>query len=153
MLSIHATIRKDQYAAAFPYGLRSPLAKRFNGCRQSFFSIRNWKQHGQGDCPEVSHRNMPDLLQLNVRQDGAGKFEHMTVFGSFSQKILLTANVTFQGHHHFLADGVNGRIGYLSEKLFEIVINELRPAGEHCQRGVGAHGTYCLFAVFSHGGH
>ena len=42
------------------------------------------------------------------------------------QKVRAWANVRHQGHHQFFANGVDGRIGHLSEGLLEVVIEHAR---------------------------
>ena len=61
-------------------------------------------------------------------------------FGCF-QQIPLWPDVTFQSHHDFFADGIDGWIGYLGEELLEIVVQHARLVRHHGQSAVVAHRT------------
>ena len=57
------------------------------------------------------------------------------------EQVALRPDGGFEGGDELLADGVEGRVGHLGEKLGEIVVEKARPLGEHGNRGVGAHGA------------
>ena len=58
--------------------------------------------------------------------------------GRFEQ-VAFGADVAFQRHDHVLADGVDGRVGYLGEQLLEIVVEHAWLVGHHRQGAVVAH--------------
>ena len=55
-----------------------------------------------------------------------------------------------QRHHQFLADRVDRRVGDLREFLFEVVVQQLGPVGQHGGGDVTAHGADRVFAVDRH---
>ena len=49
------------------------------------------------------------------------------------------SDILEEGHHHLLADGVDGRVGHLGELLAEIVEERLRTFCQNSQRRVISH--------------
>ena len=62
------------------------------------------------------------------------------LLGGF-QQIAFRADVTFQRHHHFFANGIDGRVGYLRKQLFEIIVDHARLVRQTGQRRIVTHGA------------
>ncbi len=86
-----------------------------------------------------------------VGQDGMRHPQPMGVLLGGFQQIALGADVALQRHDHFLADGVDGRVGYLGKTLFEIVVDHARLVGHHRKRGVVAHGSQGVAQLLDEG--
>ena len=61
-----------------------------------------------------------------------------------------TTDVLGEGHHEFLADRVDGRVGYLGELLTEVVEEYLRFVADNSQRSIVTHGSYRLLTCSTH---
>ena len=91
------------------------------------------------------------LCHVIVGQDGMRKLHLPHVLGRLLQEVFLPAHVAHQRHDEVLAVRVDGRVGDLGELLLEIVVQELRPVGEHGEALVVAHGADGLLRVLHHG--
>ena len=80
------------------------------------------------------------------------QFKLTAVLWRFVKQITLAPYKTHQRHDHVFAVGVDGGIGNLSEELFEVVIEQLRPLRQYGQRRVITHASHRFLTVFSHGG-
>ena len=80
-----------------------------------------------------------DRGELVVREDGMRCAQAVGVFFRDLQQVALRADVALQRHHHFLADGIDGRVGDLREQLLEVVVQHARLVGHHRQGAVVAH--------------
>jgi hypothetical protein len=109
------------------------------------------KQHGQRGGQEIALRDAAQFLQVAVGQDGMRQLQGVAVLRRLVQDVALGADVAGERHHHLFADGVDGRIGDLREKLLEVVEQRLRLVGKAGQRRIGAHGADRLLALFGHG--
>ncbi len=67
----------------------------------------------------------------------------------FLEDIALGTQTGFQGHHHRLAQRVDGRVGHLGKLLAEVVIDRTHPAGQHSHGGIVTHGAHRLLAVLA----
>lgn len=61
------------------------------------------------------------------------------------ENIAFWPNWTLQGHDDLLSEGVNWRVGDLSEELLEIVVRERSEGGEASEGCVVAHATKSFF--------
>ncbi len=66
---------------------------------------------------------------------------------------MLGADGGVHGHDQLFTDGVDRRVGDLSEELLEIVVKKLRSIGEHSQGRVRAHRTDGFVSARGHGSH
>ena len=71
--------------------------------------------------------NRAQLLKIPVCQERMRKTQHVAVRGSLIQDVSGLADETEQRHDQLFADGINRRIRNLSEKLFEIIEEQLWP--------------------------
>ena len=69
------------------------------------------------------------------------------------QQVSLRANGVAEAGDQLLADGIQGRIGYLGKQLREVVEQHPRLVAEYRNRRVGTHGAECLLPRPSHGQH
>src|SRR5258708_15623147 len=79
-----------------------------------------------------------------------GQLQHVTVLGRFRENVALTSDVADERHYDLFANRVNGRIGDLSEELFEVVEQRLWPVRETSERRISPHGTNRLLTLRSH---
>ena len=67
-----------------------------------------------------------------------------------AEQVRLRADERHQRHHELLADRIDRRVGDLREQLLEVVVERLRPVGQHRQRRVVAHRADRLLAGLRH---
>ena len=96
---------------------------------------------------------MLELGEFFVRQNRRFEFNQPAALRLRIEQIALAANRRFGRRDQFFANAINGRIGYLGEKLLEIVVERLRLVREHRERRVRAHGTNRLGPVARHRRH
>ena len=60
-------------------------------------------------------------LQIGVGEDRLGQLDHARVLRAGAQQVALSTHERDQAHDHVFADGVDGRVGDLREKLLEVV--------------------------------
>ncbi len=95
--------------------------------------------------------DMADLLHVVRGQDRLLRLEPQWRLGHVdAEQVRARADERHQRHHQLLADRVDGRVGDLREQLLEIVVEDLRPVGQHRQRGVVAHRPQRFLAGFGH---
>ncbi len=84
------------------------------------------------------------LLQRAQLLVGQNRMRHpqavCMLFRGF-QQVSFRPDEAFQRHHHFLPNGVDGRVCYLREQLLEIVVDHPGLVGQARQCTVIAHGT------------
>mmetsp|Transcript_12361 Transcript_12361/g.38139 ORF Transcript_12361/g.38139 Transcript_12361/m.38139 type:complete len:379 (+) Transcript_12361:400-1536(+) len=91
-----------------------------------------------------------DLLELGLVDDRRVDVHlRAELFRGF-QQIATRAQAHVEAHDQPLAQRVNGRVGHLREALLEVVVEQVRFAGEHCQWDVVAHREGRLLAVGGH---
>ena len=66
------------------------------------------------------------MSQIFALQNRTGQFQTSEMSRRFRQKVSFPTDKAHQRHDHFFAQGVDRRIGDLSELLFEIVEQNLR---------------------------
>ncbi len=103
----------------------------------------------RGDA-EVAPPDSTQTLHVLVRQDRMRKLELPAMLRSLVEQVALLAREGHQAHHEPLAQGVDGRVRHLGEKLLEIAEQEPGSFREYRQRRVVAHGTDRLLAVDRH---
>ena len=96
--------------------------------------------------PEV-----PQMVQFIVGQQGAAQFDQPGVLRRLFQDVAPVADIGHETHHQLLADRVDGRVGHLGEKLFEVGEKQLGLLGQDRQRRVVAHGARGFFPLLGHG--
>ena len=111
------------------------------------------KQSGQRCGEKIALRHAAQLLEIAIRQDGMRQFERVAVHRRFRQNVPLLADITDERHHHLFADGIDGRVGDLREKLLEVIEQRLRLVGQAGERRIGSHGADRLLAVYRHRSH
>jgi len=72
--------------------------------------------------------------------------------GVFSEQVGVAAYEAGQGHYQSFADRVDGWVGDLGKKLFEIAAQVLGLVAEHGQGYIGPHRADGFFAIEGHGG-
>ena len=75
----------------------------------------------------------------------------MAAFGLRVNQVQLGANAAGRIGEYFLANSIDGRVGYLSKELLKVVIKQLRLFAEHSQGRVVAHCAQRVDALSSHG--
>ena len=118
MVFIHATVCQYQNVDTISVCLVHFYEQTVNGTIQTgAFIIGN-----RNFCYlEAIHFHMLDFQHIGVGQDWVIDFQYLTVFRLFLQKVPVFSNVYGSGCNHLFTDSINWRIGYLCEKLFEIV--------------------------------
>src|SRR5690554_3993036 len=65
--------------------------------------------------------------------------------------IALILDITLQRHHDLFSKWVDGRVGHLSEHLFEVGEEQMCMLVEYSESSIIAHGTDCLLPLCCHG--
>ncbi|CCZ13167.1 putative uncharacterized protein [Prevotella sp. CAG:487] len=164
---VHGTHRKERrdgcmrgvHSAVGEYDIVSPLVHRrlrltaqtaergVQGC----FSALRTEYSRQLNGVESLVAYVAEDVELGVCEHGVRQSHHLAVRLVGQQDVHAhRTDVLRERHDKFLADGVNGRIGDLSELLPEVVEEQLGTVGQHCERRVVAHGGSRLGAVDTH---
>ena len=114
---------------------------------QALGAFLHREEHGQRGGQEIALRDAAQLLQVAVGQNGMRQLEGVAVLRRLVQNVALGADVAGERHHHLFADGIDGRIGDLREKLLEVMEQRLRLVRKAGQRRIGAHGADGLLAL------
>ncbi len=144
-------VRQDeQRRASFPDGparLAAELVHGFLECAGTGRPI----EHGRQDLrlqPWPVER--ADTGKFLVGQHGPWDPKLSAMLGRFGEEVLLRSDGRVHRRDQFLADGVQGWIGHLGEKLLEVVEEQLRLVGQDGQRRVVAHGPDRLEPIGRH---
>ena len=121
VVPIDAAVGENQQRVSGLDGQRGAAAQLIEPALQAARAFFHGEQHGQGIGQKIAARDAAQLFQVGVGQNGMGQLERMAVLRRLIENIALGADVTDQRHHHLFADGVDGRIGHLREKLLEII--------------------------------
>ena len=86
---------------------------------------------GNGDLGhlEALYLHIFDFQNVRVGQDRVVHLQHLTVFRPLLQQVAVLPDVNGGGSDDLLTNGINGRVGYLSKQLFEIVEQRLMLLG------------------------
>ena len=145
---VHAAVREDQDVRPLLVGPvagdKEALDRAFQ--RRALVIQQRDRSHLQ---PGAVH--MADLHQVDAGEDGVLDLQDRAVFGPLLQQVPGGAEVHRRVGHDLLADGVDGRVRHLGEKLLEVAEERLAGLREHGERDVGAHGGDGLGAGFRHG--
>ena len=110
------------------------VGRRRPGIRRAF------EEHRQLDGVEALVTDVAEQVELRIGQDRMRQAHHLAVVLVRRQDARAHASdILEQGHHHLLADGVDGRVGHLGELLAEIVEERLRTFCQNSQRRVISH--------------
>ena len=82
---------------------------------------------------------MDDLGQLVIVEHGEGQDQLTGVGRSSGERVTLRTDHRAEGGDELFPDRVKGRIGDLSKQLGEVVEEQARALGQHCDGAVGAH--------------
>ncbi len=77
----------------------------------------------------------------------------MALLGLHLEKVALGTDVLLERHDDRLSDGVDGRVGDLSEELAEVVVDDTRSGRDTGERSIVTHRSKRLLAVSNHGKH
>ena len=114
----------------------------------------DFEENGQRDGLKVLRLSqVAKFFQLFILEDWRLQFDLPSGEWCRLQEILLGADGCFHRHDQFFTNGVDRRVGDLSEKLLEIVVKQLRPIRKHGQWRVRAHGADRFVAARGHGSH
>jgi len=102
-------------------------------------AVGDAEEHRQNGALEAFDGDVAEFFELLVFEDGHRKANLPTAGGFGMEEVPLGAERRVHRGDDFLADGVNGRIGHLSEELLEVVVEQLGLIGENREGGVVAH--------------
>ncbi len=157
VMGVHSTVGEDEDVVALAHGLLGGRAEPLQGLLHAGGALLRGIADVQGagaEGPAGVAVDLADALQVFIGENGLVHFQaHVTARLIQVQQVGARTDERHQGHHQFLADGIDGRIGDLGEVLLEIVEQGLGPIGEHRQGVVGPHGTHRLLAGDGHGRH
>ena len=103
-------------------------------------TFRAFEQDRQLDGVEALVTDVAEQVELRVGQDRMRQAHHLAVVLIRRQDARADpSDILEEGHHHLLADGVDGRVGHLGELLAEIVEERLRTFCQNSQRRVISH--------------
>mmetsp|Transcript_36134 Transcript_36134/g.58077 ORF Transcript_36134/g.58077 Transcript_36134/m.58077 type:complete len:360 (-) Transcript_36134:977-2056(-) len=92
-----------------------------------------------------------DRVDVLIEEHGGLDVHARDVLGAFVVKqVALGTERDLERHHQALAKGVNGGVGDLRESLLEVIIHEVRAAGQHGHGGVVSHAPRGLAPVCRH---
>ena len=147
MVLIHLPVGQDQDVGPLPDDTVHFDEQVFHGFFQAGILIigdRNLRHL------EAVHFHVFYFQQICIGQDGVAHFQHFAVFFFFLQKVTILPHIDRGGGHHFLPDGVDGRIGHLGETLFEIPKQRLVFLGKHGQGHIDSHSRNAFRPGFRH---
>ena len=121
-----------------------------HGGLESFGALFSVKERRDGDRTEFTLGDVPEFGQFFVGQDWGLQFDQVATRWIRIQQIAFWADRRDGGGDDFFADTIDRRIGDLREKLFEIIVEELRFIRQDGERDVGTHRAHGFDAVFGH---
>ena len=152
VFGIHAAVGEDQYAGAAVGGLLGFRAQAVERLGESGGALGNAERGRQSPRAQAhSGTQMPQLLEVGVRQDRQRRLDHVRMIGLFVEQVSLRADISHRGHHQLFANRIDGRIGHLRKELLEIAEQQLRAFGKARQGNIDAHRADGLDAGFGHG--
>ena len=134
---VHAAVGQDDDVFAGGDGLRCGGAEGVQGRLQG--AGLGVKQSGQRCRGQAGQVQRADLRQLRVGEQRAFEAQLPAVGRRFVKQVLLAADESLQGSYQLLADGIQGRVGYLGEQLLEVVKQGAVLVGQRRQRRIVAH--------------
>ncbi len=97
---------------------------------QALFTILSSEERGQRGGEKIARRDAAQLFEIAIGEDGMRQLESVAVLGRLIENVALSSDVADERHDQLFADGVDGRIGDLSEELLEVVEEGLRAVRE-----------------------
>ena len=147
MVLVNIAVGQNQYVGTVAVGAVDIHKQAVDGLLQiGIFVVAD----GERLDLEAGHVHGFDLQKVGIGQDGVLDFKHLAVLGILLQQVALGTDIDGGGGDDLLAQGVDGRVGNLSEHLLEVLKQQGMGVAQHGQRGVAAHGTGRLTAVFGH---
>ena len=150
---VDAAIGNDDQGVAGFDGERRAAAEAVERALEAFFAVLGGEERGQGGGEQVAGGDAAQFLEIAIGEDGVRQRSVWQCSRRFLRMLRSRADVADERHHHLFANGIDGRIGDLREKLLEVIEQRLRLIGETGERRIGAHGADGLFAVGGHGSH
>ena len=152
VLTVNAPVRQDQDVDAVGDGRAGRLTQLLHRPFQPGAALVHLEQNRQRPGLEAGPVDVAQLFQLLIGQDGRIQLHLTTTLRRWLKQILLRAHHDGGVGHQLFANGVQGWVGDLGEELLEVVVEHLRPLGQHRQRGIGAHRADGLDTIQRHGG-
>ena len=136
---VDVSIGKNQQVEAFGDGGVRGGADFVESGFEPFAALVGGEQRVDGGGLEAVQLDFTEPGERLVVDERAVEADHAAALRSGSEQVALGAEEGFRGGDELLADAVERRVGDLGEDLLEILIEMLRLAGEHGERGVVAH--------------
>ncbi len=150
---VHAAVGQNEDIGAGLDRAGGAHAKVLHRLDQARLAVAGLEENGQGDGFETGVVDVFEFGEFLIGQNGGIQLDEIATGRFGLEQIALRTDGGGGRRDQFLADAVNGRIGDLGEKLLEIIVEQLRFARQHRQRGVAAHRADGLDAVARHRGH
>ena len=99
---------------------------------------------------EAVYLHVLDLQQIGVGQDRVIHLQNVTILRGLFQNITLSTDVYGGRGHDLLTDGIDGRVGHLSEQLLEIMEQRMIRLAQNGKRRIHAHGCDGFAAILCH---
>ena len=90
------------------------------------------------------------LHQVRIGENRIVNLQNVTVFRHLLQQVSIGSDVNSGTGNHFLTDGIDGRVGYLGKKLFEIVEQRMIAFAQHGNGRIHTHGGNGFGSVLCH---
>lgn len=87
--------------------------------------------------------HIADLQHIDIGENGIVDPQNVAILFLFAEQIAVSAHIDVGGGDHFLPDGVDGRVGDLSEMLLEVVKQGLMLVRKTGQRRIDAIAVGC----------
>ncbi len=126
VIRIHAPVAQKQNGGSVFNRLGGLLTEPVQSFFQSAFPFRGGKQDGQFHRFDSRFVQVADFFHLFHGENGMGDLQLPAVFRRLGKQIQFFPQGDLHRHDQFLPNGVDGRVGHLSKKLFEIMEQELR---------------------------
>ena len=161
MVGIHVAVTEDNVVEAVVHALFCLMAQVVECGTQSLtclctvdrtvFGSGTLEEDRQFHGVEALVTDVTEYIELCVVQNRMRQTHHLTVgFIGIQDARAYATDILGKAHHQILTDGVDGGVGNLCELLTEIVEEDLRLVGKHCQRCVVTHGSRRLLTVHTH---
>ena len=130
--------------------IHSSLSRLAQGIKYGFESAgAGFNSHLGG---EVLHRQtlLADPVEFGLIEHRGVQMDHRGGFRLRLQCRTAFSQMHLETHHQLFPQGINRRVGDLSETLLEIVVEKMRLVGEHCQWDVISHAEGGLLPECGH---
>ena len=143
VIRIQGAVGQNQDVVAAPHGVGGFAAQIFQSPRHAGRAAFDRVADAQSASAESAVNvvfDAADSLQVHIRQNRAlDRQPLLTARAARIEQVGAGADEGHQRHHQRLADRVNGRIGNLGKRLFEVIGQQFGAVGQHRGRNVAAH--------------